>query len=102
MDTITSGAAWTVTLDAGGKASAGFTPPKPGKYVFLPTGSPALVGVYEGTEAVGSRGKLRIEAGARRGVRTLNAVQHLVTVAGQSAGVFNLLVRPWTFWDYFG
>ncbi len=101
MDTINSGQTYSTSLPDG-KAVAMFQPPKPGKYVFLPSGAAALVGVYEGTVAIGANGKLQIPPGEKRGVRTLAAVPHLITITGAGPGQFTLLVRPWSFWDYFG
>lgn len=101
MDTITTGTAWATTLGYDGRAEATFTPPAPGKYVFEVSGTPAVVGVYEGTFPLGNRGKLRIEPGAKRGVRTLAAVQHLVVAQAAGPGPFALKIRPWSFWDYF-
>ena len=102
MDSLVSGVAKLVTLDENGLASLTFSPPRAGKYVFLPVGAPTLIGVYEGNEPVGARGKLRVEPGSKRGVRTLNAVPHLVTFKGSPGASVTLTARPWSFWDYFG
>ncbi len=101
MDVITSGQSASLTLDANGQAQATFVPPAAGKYCVFVSGGPALVGVYQGTVPFGDKGVLRIDPGTKRGVRTLMGVTHLFTLKGTAGATVTLLVRPWSFFDYF-
>jgi hypothetical protein len=92
----------TCTLDASGNGQVTFTPPAAGKYVFLPSPASPLIGIYQGTQPVGSMGLIAINPGDARGVRTLPASVCLVRWIGGTPGAsVTLTVRPWTFLDYF-
>jgi hypothetical protein len=102
MDTIQVGVPFTTTL-APGLVTVPLVITTPGKYVFLPQGATAIIGVWDGpTRIPHVNGVLRIEPGQKRGVRTFHPGPYTVSLECVTPGAFTLLVRQWSFWDYFG
>ncbi len=102
MDAIQVGVPYATTL-APGLVTVPLSITTPGKYVVLPTGpGTAIVGVWDGpTRIPHQNGVLRVEPGQKRGVRTFHAGPYTVSLECVTPGAFGLLVRQWTFWDYF-
>lgn len=95
------GTPWSVVLSQGQPQQTMLRSPG-GKLVFGPQGpGTAVVGMYTGSQPLGSNGVLRIEASAKRAVRMLPPGEYLVVAAPMNSGQFTLSVRPWSFWDYF-
>ena len=78
------------------------TIPKAAKYVLQAGGTASiLTGIWLGNPAPNPNGMLRVCGIARRGTRTLPAGVCTILVTGQTPGPYSILLRAWSFWDYF-
>ena len=100
-DTLSLDTTYSGPVASGQTIQLALTIPANAKYTVVCGGSANItVGVWLGTPTPG-HGELRICGVGRRGCRILAAGAYTVTVAGNTAGDFTLLVRKWSFWDYF-
>ncbi len=98
-----SGAPYTASVPAGQTIQVPLMLYNNGKYVWQ--NDPAantLTGIYQGTVATGSAGKIRICGADAWGCGTLTAGQYTVTLqnSGTTDITASVLIRPWTFSDY--
>ncbi len=89
------------TIAAGEQQTFDIMIPRAGKFVVECGGTANILwGIWQ-TDFTPTNGKLRICGVARRGVRMLVPVNHVIRVTGNTAGDFTFKIRGWSFTDYF-